>query len=80
MTKEYLLSKTLYGTDIIQHLIRKEFPRPHYADLRLGLRRMSRPGIGGRWHHPRLDRPYSRRRTNTSPLQGSFPLSRRTNA
>lgn len=26
MTKEYLLSKTLYGTDIIQHLIRKEFP------------------------------------------------------
>ena len=26
MTKEYLLSKTLYGADIIQHLIRKEFP------------------------------------------------------
>lgn len=26
MTKEYLLSKTLYGTDIIQHLIHKEFP------------------------------------------------------
>mgnify|MGYP004526464147 CR=1 FL=1 len=26
MTKEYLLSKTLYGVDIIQHLIRKEFP------------------------------------------------------
>lgn len=26
MTKEYLLSKTLYGVDIFQHLIRKEFP------------------------------------------------------
>lgn len=26
MTKEYLLSKTLYGVDIIQHLIRKEYP------------------------------------------------------
>lgn len=26
MTKEYLLSKTLYGADIIQHLILKEFP------------------------------------------------------
>lgn len=26
MTKEYLLSKTHYGVDIIQHLIRKEFP------------------------------------------------------
>lgn len=26
MTKEYLLSKTLYGTDIICHLIRKEYP------------------------------------------------------
>ncbi len=26
MTKEYLYDKTLYGTDIIQHLIRKEFP------------------------------------------------------
>lgn len=26
MTKEYLLSKTLNGVDIIQHLIRKEFP------------------------------------------------------
>lgn len=26
MTKEYLLEKTLYGADIIQHLIRKEFP------------------------------------------------------
>lgn len=26
MTKEYLLSKTLHGVDIIQHLIRKEFP------------------------------------------------------
>lgn len=26
MTKEYLLSKALYGVDIIQHLIRKEFP------------------------------------------------------
>ena len=26
MTKEYLLSKTLGGADIIQHLIRKEFP------------------------------------------------------
>lgn len=26
MTKEHLLSKTLYGTNIIQHLIRKEFP------------------------------------------------------
>ena len=26
MTKEYLLSKTLYGADIICHLIRKEFP------------------------------------------------------
>lgn len=25
MTKEYLLSKALYGVDIIQHLIRKEF-------------------------------------------------------
>ena len=26
MTKEHLLSKTLYGTDIICHLIRKEYP------------------------------------------------------
>lgn len=26
MTKEYLLSKTNYGIDIIQHLIRKEYP------------------------------------------------------
>jgi len=26
MTKEYLLSKTLYGADIICHLIRKEYP------------------------------------------------------
>lgn len=26
MTKEHLLSNTLYGVDIIQHLIRKEFP------------------------------------------------------
>ena len=26
MTKEHLLSKTLYGVDIIQHLIRKEYP------------------------------------------------------
>lgn len=26
MTKEYLFSKTLYGADIIQHLILKEFP------------------------------------------------------
>ena len=26
MTKEYLLDKTLGGADIIQHLIRKEFP------------------------------------------------------
>lgn len=26
MTKEYLLSKTLYGVDIMNHLIRKEFP------------------------------------------------------
>lgn len=26
MTEEYLLSKTLYGVDIIQHLIRKEYP------------------------------------------------------
>ena len=26
MTKEYLLSKTLYGIDIMQHLIRKEHP------------------------------------------------------
>lgn len=26
MTKEYLLSKTLYGVDIMNHLIRKEYP------------------------------------------------------
>ena len=26
MTKEHLLAKTHYGLDIIQHLIRKEFP------------------------------------------------------
>lgn len=26
MTKEYLLSKTLYGTDLICHMIRKEYP------------------------------------------------------
>lgn len=26
MTKQYLLSKTLYGIDIIQHLIRKQYP------------------------------------------------------
>ncbi len=26
MTREYLLSKTLYGVDIISHLIRKEYP------------------------------------------------------
>lgn len=26
MTKEHLLSKTIYGVDIIQHHIRKEFP------------------------------------------------------
>lgn len=50
MTKEYLLSKTLYGVDIIQNLIRKEFsdyimnikgddcgenPDPAYADGRI---------------------------------------------
>ena len=62
MTKEYLLSKTLYGVDIIQHLIRKEFPDFVMRVSGTDCGQCPRPRLGRRQHHRSDDGPHSRRR------------------